>query len=149
MDKGRRRLERALGRSTYRSVVAQLRKEHYTDRDHLELAQILHLRDYYDQLKQMESVKCNEYSNLLLTRWAMENPSRVTKRNLSRIFKRTENLKNIAELVDYVFFPCLESTSIFLLFACQIWFIDRWEGYPSQIVLSYICIGKLVIPLSQ
>ena len=107
MEQGRRRLERALGQTTFRNILAELRKDDYTDTDQAELARILCLQEYYQELRQREDVVHTDYSKLLLTRWALENPSRVSKENLSRIFKRTENLKNLAELLDYVTFPSL------------------------------------------
>ena len=100
MEQGRKKLEGVLSAVTYQSILGELNKDCYSHSDFLDLSQQLGLTEFYQELtgRDVGFINCSE---LLLQRWATVYPEDVSKENLSRIFKETLSLKNIALLLDY------------------------------------------------
>ena len=62
-NNGKRVLERALGHITYRHLIQELSKNHYSESDVVELANILQLHDFYEELKERDDVPFKNCQN--------------------------------------------------------------------------------------
>ena len=65
-----KKLEEMLGTVSYQNITEELRKDYYSNSDHIDLSQQLGLTEFYQELSEREHVGFKNYSELLLQRWA-------------------------------------------------------------------------------